>query len=138
MTDPSPDPTAEPTRSPSPATAARSTQPVGTPDQASEDEDTTVGVLAALREEGITAPFAPGREPATIRCSVCEVTSPAHDFEVVRERRLEGTSDPDDMVLIVVARCPACHSTGVVVLGYGPEASDADADVVAALGSVRG
>lgn len=97
------------------------------------DDDTTTGVLAALRDEGVTAQLTPGEEPATIRCTVCDSTSPAPAFEVVSERRLEGASDPDDMVLIVAARCPVCHVSGAIVLGYGPEASGTDADLVIAL-----
>jgi hypothetical protein len=64
---------------------------------------------------------------------VCDSESPAGRFEVVAERRLEGASDPDDMVMVVGLRCPVCHIAGTVVLGYGPDASESDADVVAAL-----
>lgn len=97
------------------------------------DGDTTTGILEALRGEGVVAQLTPGTEPATMRCSACDRTSAAADFEVVAERRMEGTSDPDDMVLIVAARCPACGSSGAIVLGYGPEASAVDTDLVMAL-----
>lgn len=97
------------------------------------DGDTTTGILDDLREDGVNAQFVPGADAGTIRCTVCEQTSAAAAFEVIAERRMEGTSDPDDMVLIVAARCPVCHISGAIVLGYGPEASATDADLVVAL-----
>jgi hypothetical protein len=99
------------------------------------DGDTTTGILADLRADGVTAQFVPGADPGSMRCTECEQTSPAGGFEVVAERRMEGTSDPDDMVLIVAARCPVCRIAGAIVLGYGPEASATDADLVVALSS---
>jgi hypothetical protein len=97
------------------------------------DHDTTSGVLGSLEEEGIRASFVPGDAPGTLRCTVCDCESRAGTFEVVAERRMEGASDPDDMVMVVGARCPVCHISGAVVLGYGAEASEKDADIVAAL-----
>lgn len=111
-----------------------STERFPVPPGSIDDQDTAVGVLAALRDEGVIAEFNPGREPATVHCGGCDSTSPGERFEVVAERRLEGASDPDEMVLIVAARCPVCHISGALVLGYGPEASATDADLVAALG----
>ena len=49
---------------------------------------------------------------------------------------MEGASDPDDMTLVVAARCPHCGAGGVVVLGYGPTASEADAAVLVRLPDV--
>lgn len=92
------------------------------------------GVLRSLSEEGFDASFTPLEEPpGSVRCGTCGQASPAGSFEVADERRLEGASDPDDMVLIVAATCPACGARGAMVLAYGPEASAADSDVVAAM-----
>jgi hypothetical protein len=103
------------------------------PDGLSVDRSTASGVLRSFAEAGIAEQFRPGDDPGTLRCSACETTSEAAWFDVIEERRLEGTSDPDDMVLIVAASCPACGAKGAVVLGYGPESSAEDADVVASL-----
>ena len=46
---------------------------------------------------------------------------------------LEGASDPDDMILVIAASCPVCSTGGTVVLGYGPNASPEDADLIVAL-----
>lgn len=97
------------------------------------DHETMSAVLREWADEGIAASFRPGREPATMRCPVCETVSPAGDFDVIHERRLEGASDPDDMVLGVAARCPVCHISGAIVLGYGADSSEVDSDIVADL-----
>jgi hypothetical protein len=103
--------------------------PLGVP----SDYETASGVLRNLAEVGVAEQFAPGATAGTLRCSACGSESAAQRFELLDERRLEGASDPDDMVLIVAARCPVCAAQGAVVLGYGPEASPEDSDVVRAL-----
>jgi hypothetical protein len=104
--------------------------PAGVP----SDYETASGVLRSLDEAGVSEQFVPGRASGTLRCSACGSAPIAEQFEVLSERRLEGASDPDDMVLIVAARCPVCGARGAVVLGYGPQASPEDVDVVMALG----
>ena len=47
--------------------------------------------------------------------------------------RVEGASDPSDMQLVVGMTCPVCLTSGVVVLGYGPAASELDQQFLAAL-----
>jgi hypothetical protein len=47
--------------------------------------------------------------------------------------RLEGASDPDDMVAVAALRCPSCKTRGTLVLSYGPETSAVDADVLCCL-----
>jgi hypothetical protein len=48
-------------------------------------------------------------------------------------RRLEGASDPADMLAVVALECGVCNASGTMVLGYGPAAADADSDVLRAL-----
>lgn len=102
----------------------------------SADESLT-GVLRELAESGYGASFRPAREPVegrpAIVCGECGRSSPARDLDVAQERRLEGASDPDDMLLAVAATCPACGARGVIALAYGPEASPEDADLVQAM-----
>jgi hypothetical protein len=103
------------------------------PDGLATDDATSSGILRSLAEQGIDEQLRPGAAPGSLVCSACGSENEASRFEVIEERRMEGASDPDDMVLIVAAVCPACGARGAVVLGYGPEASAADADVVVAL-----
>ncbi|MCU1371792.1 MAG: hypothetical protein JWO77_2986 [Ilumatobacteraceae bacterium] len=105
-------------------------------EQVSADESLT-GVLRRLAADGFDASFRPTREPvegqAAVVCGACGRAAPAADLQVLEERRLEGASDPDDMVLVVAASCPACGARGTIALGYGPEASPEDSDLVVAL-----
>jgi ferredoxin len=91
-------------------------------------------VLRRYEAAGYAVSFMSVEDPAaSMQCTACGTASPAAAFELADESRLEGASDPDDMVLVVAARCPACGRGGAVSLGFGPEASPADADVVASL-----
>lgn len=53
-------------------------------------------------------------------------------------RRLEGASDPDDMMAVAAVTCPVCRIDGVLVLSYGPAASAEHADVLLGLRDERG
>jgi hypothetical protein len=99
---------------------------------APSDYTTLTAILAGLDEDGFGAQFVV-REGAAIECLVCRNVSPASAFVVRRSRRLEGASDPDDMVHVVAATCPVCEVGGTVVLTYGTNASLEDGDVSLAL-----
>jgi len=100
----------------------------GTP----SDNTTVEAVLADFGRDGFTVELW-ARSGGQVRCGACGTTSPAADFDVGAQRRLEGASDPDDMQLVIGATCPACRAKGVLSLHYGPSAGDEDADIVAAL-----
>lgn len=106
---------------------------VGTPIEGVPSDNTTMNeVLNALGDIGFTASFT-AQDDALLHCDHCGVTTEAASFEVVDTRRLEGASDPDDLVMLVAALCPSCGSGGNVVLGYGVNATSQDADIAAAL-----
>jgi hypothetical protein len=100
------------------------------------DNTTLVGVLQDLEEQGFGSQLIP-RPDATIRCGACGETLSATEFDVEAVRRLEGASDPDDMMIVIGARCPRCGAAGTLVLGYGPNASEDDAAISAALDGLR-
>ena len=93
-------------------------------------------VLAALEQLGFTAQFM-AREPTEIECAACHERHPASGALIHHLERLEGESDPDDMLAVVGLECPQCRARGTTVLGYGPEASLVDAEVLAALEDAR-
>jgi len=101
----------------------------GTP----SDNTTLTAVLDGLRAEGYAADLRAIGSVGEVRCGSCGAASLAGELTDVVERRLEGASDPDDMVLAVGARCPACGEQGAMTLGYGPAASEADSAVVSLL-----
>jgi hypothetical protein len=47
--------------------------------------------------------------------------------------RLEGASDPADLAIVIPLQCPHCGTDGALIAGYGPEASQAEADVLTAM-----
>lgn len=100
---------------------------------APSDNDSVTGVLRSLAGAGFASSFRPAASRIALVCGTCQAITDASDLGVASERRLEGASDPDDMVLVIAAMCPICRTGGVIVLGYGPNASPEDSDIVAAL-----
>jgi hypothetical protein len=96
------------------------------------DASSMTDILRTLSREGFVGDFTaagPGRE-GVIRCSECGSTSDASLFVLEQLRRLEGASDPDEMVVIAALRCPVCDLGGAMVLTYGPAVTEADAAVL--------
>jgi hypothetical protein len=96
------------------------------------DNTTLSSVLVGLEREGFEAQFV-AADGGSLRCTACGVESPAGAYAVETIRRLEGASEPDEMMSVVAALCPNCGSRGTAVLGYGPGASPEDAAVSIAL-----
>ena len=96
------------------------------------DEPTLRGVLAGLEADGYTGQLG-ARPGGVIRCFSCRHEFPASTVETPTLRRLEGASDPDDMLAVLAVRCPSCATPGTLVLAYGPEAAIEDSEVLAAL-----
>ena len=93
---------------------------------------TLMDVLDAASNDGYDTQFV-ATEDGSVRCTACDETVPAGDLDVSRTDRLEGASDAADMMLVARAACPRCGCGGTIVLGYGPNASDADVAVLSAL-----
>ena len=91
-----------------------------------------VEILAAFEKEGFTCSMT-AVAGGTVRCGQCGESPPAGDFAVASLRRTEGASDPGDMSAIAALTCPSCGTKGTVVLRFGPEAGEADEDVLGAL-----
>jgi hypothetical protein len=111
---------------------ARTEQPEnGEPpiDRSGSESTTVAALLADYAEAGFASSFCvlPG---ARLECLSCRQTSPAAMVTMASLRRMEGESDPDDMVAIVAVTCPVCGERGTLVLGFGPSADPDDADVL--------
>ncbi len=89
-------------------------------------------LLAAFSADGFTCSMTP-LAGGTVRCGECGQAPAAGDFAVEALRRTEGASDPGDMSAVVALTCPSCGTKGTVVLRFGPEAGEADEDVLGAL-----
>ena len=91
---------------------------------------TTLGeAVARFEAAGFTGQLAP-REGGLVHCFACGADSPAAQVELDALIRVEGASDPDDMVAVAALTCPACGAKGTVALKYGAEAPPEDADVL--------
>jgi hypothetical protein len=95
-----------------------------------------VAVLADLQSEGFDVQFT-ATAAGGIECANCGATSPGDSVDVVRRRRMEGASDPDDMMTVIAAACPSCGRRGTLVMGYGPNASEADIALMGQLPATR-
>ncbi|HEX2273137.1 MAG TPA: hypothetical protein VHG90_04595 [Acidimicrobiales bacterium] len=92
-----------------------------------DPSDSTLAELVAQFElAGYTGQMA-ARPGGRLRCFSCRTDSDAADVELVDLRRIEGASDPDDMLAVAALVCPSCGRRATVVLGYGPEATEDDA-----------
>ncbi len=140
LVNPMPAPQAAPSAPASPVGAVPDPAATGGMDAASgtarpvnSPTDTSLAtVLGELDRAGWGGQFVP-LEGGDIRCVTCRRTFPAAEAHADEARRLEGVSDPADMVIVVRLACPHCSTRGVLVAHYGPEASVEEADVVAAM-----
>jgi hypothetical protein len=96
---------------------------------APQGSETLLDVLNEAAEAGFTAQFI-ARPDGLVECVECGAVSPTSEFVVDGYRRLEGVSDPADMLLVAWVRCPSCGAQGTLTLGYGPNASEADASIL--------
>ena len=96
-------------------------------------EETTVAeAIAALRAQGFDHDFSV-TDDGQLRCGECGREFPASDAVVDATYRFEGESDPDDEAVVFGLRCGGCGIRGVLVAGYGPAATAAEAAVVTTL-----
>lgn len=97
---------------------------------APSDNTTLTHVLRTCAANGFGADLRPVGHDGLVHCPACGNESPIEDFTEVAQRRMEGASDPADMLIVVAGRCPVCGTGGAVALSYGPEAGERDSDVV--------
>ena len=86
---------------------------------------TIMEISAAFEDEGFRGQFGSG-ERGEVECFTCKRRSPAESMAVEHLRRLEGASDPSDMLAIVALTCPHCATPGTLILNYGPVATVED------------
>ena len=100
-------------------------------DAAMPTDQSLLSVLAALEDEGFVSQFVP-RPRGVIRCAEGDHEFSASSAHVDQNRRLEGASDPADMVIVLSFHCPICDRAGTLVLHYGPDASEEEVDALEA------
>jgi len=99
------------------------------PAAASDNAPSLADVVGLMEADGYTGQMA-ARPGGRLICFTCHNESDVSEFDVESLRRTEGASDPADMLAIVALTCPRCGARATVVLGYGPEAGEDDAEVL--------
>jgi hypothetical protein len=94
-------------------------------------------LLSTFELEGYRGQMA-ARPGGRILCMGCHQESDADDMQVDGLQRVEGASDPADMLAVAALVCPICSTHGTLVLSYGPEADPDDSEVLSLLGDVDG
>lgn len=117
------------------------TEPTAEPNDATEgaapgDNTTLTEVLAQYAEQGYAGNITV-TEDGMVRCPSCRTEAEPGDVAFDSLRRLEGASDPDDMLAVLAVTCTGCGEKGVAVVHYGPTATREEADVLAAMTDER-
>lgn len=81
---------------------------------------TLLGVLAAFEQAGYGGQLV--ERGGAVHCLTCGTTTEPAAFPIDRVERLEGASDPDDMLMVLGGRCPYCATLGTLTLNFGPTA----------------
>ncbi|MCU1459248.1 MAG: hypothetical protein JWL73_3340 [Actinomycetia bacterium] len=89
------------------------------------DATTLLDAIHGLEAFGYHGQFI-ARTGGQIECVVCKHESAPERMRCDLIYRLEGPSDPSDMLAIGALRCPRCGTHGTLVLNYGPEAGEED------------
>jgi hypothetical protein len=93
------------------------------------DESTITDLLQAYAEGGFASSFIV-TDDCRLECLECSSINPPQRFSMSSLRRLEGASDPADMVAVVALTCPVCAARGTTILGFGPNATEQDSEVL--------
>lgn len=89
-------------------------------------------VVAGFEAEGYRGQMA-ARPGGFIMCFSCHQETDAGDMQLDHLERIEGVSDPADMLVVAAFTCPVCGAQGTAVLTYGPDADPDDAEVLVRL-----
>ena len=102
------------------------------PSDEATDETTLTAVLASYGSAGFDAQFA-ATDDGQVHCYACGADAEPSAVELHSLRRLEGASDPADMLAVAAVSCPSCGKKGVLVLNYGPDTTPGESDVLLGL-----
>lgn len=97
------------------------------------DEPLTSTATDVERVEGVDEGQFRAEAGTQVHCFTCRREFAGASIDASAARRLEGASDPADMLLVVAVACPHCGASGALTLNYGPEATLEDAEVLRAL-----
>lgn len=106
-------------------------------DVSSPGDNTTLMEVLDLYSEGGFAGIFSITPDGLVECGTCGVASEATSVPMHSLRRLEGASDPDDMLAVAAVSCPLCNSRGTITMMFGPMASAEESTVMSSLRDKR-
>jgi hypothetical protein len=101
-----------------------------------DDNTTLTEVLALYADGGFTGIFSVSPE-GLVECGTCGEESEPAAVPMHSLRRLEGASDPADMLAVAAVTCPSCNTRGTVTMMYGPMATPEESIVMSSLHDSR-
>ena len=100
-------------------------------------ERSLLGILGHVpRRRASPTTSTPG-PAAMVECGQCHAPHPADTLELHQLERLEGDSDPSEMLAVCAVACPRCGIRGTLVLTFGPESTREDDEVLELLDDAR-
>jgi hypothetical protein len=105
---------------------ARTAEPVA------QDAQTLAETLRAFDGAGYTGQFRV-LDRGRLQCLTCRQELEGNGVVIESLRRLEGASDPSDMLAVAALKCPPCGTPGTLVLNYGPDATLEESTLLVAL-----
>jgi hypothetical protein len=101
------------------------------------DDNTTLTEVLDLYSTGGFAGYFGVTDDGLVECHSCGTISPPSSVKMHSLRRLEGASDPDDMLAVAAISCPECNTRGTLTMMFGPMASIGDVTVLSGLHDSR-
>jgi hypothetical protein len=108
----------------------------GVPEPVAQDAQTLTDVISELERAGYVGQFRV-LEFGRLQCLSCRQELDGHEIRIDSIQRLEGASDPADMLAVPALSCPRCQTHGTVILSYGPDATLEESALLLALNNDR-
>jgi hypothetical protein len=101
-----------------------------------QDAQTLTRALRDLEREGFTGQFRV-LDQGRVQCLTCRDELDGRTLAMESLQRLEGASDPADMLAVAAVVCPHCSTRGTLVLNFGPDATLEESTLLLALKDER-
>ena len=96
--------------------------PSGTTHPVAQDAQTLARALHEFEQAGFSSQYRV-LEQRRVQCLTCRDELDGDEVSLESMHRLEGASDPADMLAVAAITCPHCAARGTLVLNYGPDAT---------------
>lgn len=101
-----------------------------------QDAETLTQALATFEARGFVGQFRV-LEFGRVQCLTCRREFRGDEVAMEALSRLEGASDPADMLAVAALACSGCGVRGTLILNYGPDATLEESTLLLALNDDR-